>query len=220
MQKSVKCWTFWPISWDLVHIFQTRFFHWNRGFKPVDLSTMNPINWTKFFLLTYKGSFRILTHKSTQLKFWKFYFFQLILVLYTLYQNNPHQHISKFHFSILQLALCILRKLSSMTLRQRYLSKTELEKKYDFDSLRKFMNSLCGNCLLTSLFWVDSRSPRSINTIQRKITINQRDQSSLKGSPSTKYFLERKLNQIDKQSNLCPFKPKSSNFLTNFLKFW
>ena len=80
--KPAKFDIFLLISQDSVHIFQNRFLHcWNRWFKPVVLSTMNPINWTKIFL-SYKGSFRILKRKSTQLKFWKFYFFKLILVLY------------------------------------------------------------------------------------------------------------------------------------------
>ena len=87
MSKILQIWfgdlnldTFNLISQDSVHIFQNRFLHWNRGFEPVVLSTMNPRNLTKIFL-SYKGSFRILERKSTQLKFWKFYFFQLILVL-------------------------------------------------------------------------------------------------------------------------------------------
>ena len=32
------------VSWDLVHIFQTRFFHWNHELKPLTLSTRNPLN--------------------------------------------------------------------------------------------------------------------------------------------------------------------------------
>ena len=49
--KPVRFWTFWPISQDSVHTFQNQFLHWNRGFKPVILSTINPINWTNFFLV-------------------------------------------------------------------------------------------------------------------------------------------------------------------------
>ena len=46
--------TFWPISQDSVHIFQNRFLRWNRGLKPVILSTMKPIIGGIIFL-TYKG---------------------------------------------------------------------------------------------------------------------------------------------------------------------
>ena len=95
---------FWLISRDSVRIFQNRFLRWNRELKPVVLSTMNPINGTNKFL-SYKGSCRILKRKSTQLKFRKFYFSQLILVLYINYHNNPHQHISICHFSVFQPAL-------------------------------------------------------------------------------------------------------------------
>ena len=89
-----------------MHIFQNRFLHCNREFKPVVLSTMNPINGTKIFL-SYKGSYRILKRKSTQLKLWKFYFSWLVLVLYINYHNNPHQHISKCHFSVFHRALIL-----------------------------------------------------------------------------------------------------------------
>ena len=78
--KSIKFWVFWLISQDSMHVFQNRFLCWNRKLKPVVLSTMNPIKGTTFFL-SYKRALRILKRKSTHLKFWKFYFFKLILVL-------------------------------------------------------------------------------------------------------------------------------------------
>ena len=59
-------------------------------------------------VLRYKGLFwKNLKQKSTKLKFWKFYFFQNILVLYINYNNDAHQQISKFYFSIFQLTLMI-----------------------------------------------------------------------------------------------------------------
>ena len=47
--------TFWPISQDSVHNFQKRFLHWNRGLKPIVLSTMKPIIRGIIFW-TYKGA--------------------------------------------------------------------------------------------------------------------------------------------------------------------
>ena len=47
--------TFWPISWDPMHIFQNRFLHWNREIKQVVLSMMKPINKNTFFS-PYKGA--------------------------------------------------------------------------------------------------------------------------------------------------------------------
>ena len=41
--------------------------HWNRELKPVDLSTMNPINKMKFFF-SYKGVCRFLKSQTTHLK--------------------------------------------------------------------------------------------------------------------------------------------------------
>ena len=60
--QNMKVWfghrnlgAFWPISQDLMHIFQNRFLPQNRDLKPVVLSNINLINGTKFFL-SYKGS--------------------------------------------------------------------------------------------------------------------------------------------------------------------
>ena len=43
--------TFWPISQDSVHIFQNRFFRWNREAESVSLNTINPIIRTIFLHL-------------------------------------------------------------------------------------------------------------------------------------------------------------------------
>ena len=47
--------TYSPISLDSLHLFQIRLMRWNRESKPVEKSTMNPINGTNFFL-TFKGA--------------------------------------------------------------------------------------------------------------------------------------------------------------------
>ena len=54
--------TRWSISQDSVHIFQNRFLRWNRGLKPVVLSTMNPII-RRIFFRTYNG---VLDFKNTK----------------------------------------------------------------------------------------------------------------------------------------------------------
>ena len=49
--KPAKFDTFWPISRDLVHIFQNRFLCWNYEIELVNLNTMNPMIRKIFFHL-------------------------------------------------------------------------------------------------------------------------------------------------------------------------
>ena len=59
--------TFCLISWDPVHIFKNRFLRWNPGFKPVVLSTINPII-RRIFFRTYKGALEFKKLKKMKLR--------------------------------------------------------------------------------------------------------------------------------------------------------
>ena len=83
--KPANFGTFWSIFRDPVHIFQNRFLRWNRELKPVILSTMNPINGTKFFL-SYKGGCKYLSWKKGHQKNKNSLFRLLRLLYYTLIQ--------------------------------------------------------------------------------------------------------------------------------------
>ena len=88
--KPANFGTIWPIFQDPVHIFQNRFLRWNRELKPVVLSTMNPINGTKFFL-SYKGGCRFLKSRTPQLKPLKIENFNDFPKTYITYPNNYYQ---------------------------------------------------------------------------------------------------------------------------------
>ena len=89
--------TFLVVSLDPVHIFQNRFLRWNRVLKPVDLSTMNPINKTIFFK-SYKGGCRFLKLRTPQLKPLKMENDIRFPKTYMIYHNNHYQPIWKWDF--------------------------------------------------------------------------------------------------------------------------
>ena len=99
-------------------MFQNQFLRWNCMLKPVDLSTMNPINKTNLFL-SFKGGCRFLKFRTPQQKPLKIKNDILFLKTYMIYHNNYYQPLWKCDFFNFQPTL--VDSLQSKTYKAAYL---------------------------------------------------------------------------------------------------